>query len=101
MNFYQFKQSTENLKKVFNDYPSLAEVGKNVELRPIYEEEDNIYYGEWQNNQKQGRGIILYKNGNKYEGYFMNNKPNKKGRIYFKEGDYYEGEIYNDKIEGK
>ena len=70
-----------------------------------YINNSNIYVGEMKFNfltsDKDGKGIMYYKNGNKYEGEWKNDKKEGKGLFYWNNGDRYEGEWKNDNIEGK
>ena len=70
-----------------------------------YINNSNIYVGEMKfnflTNDKDGKGIMYYKNGNKYEGEWKNDKKEGKGLFYWNNGDRYEGEWKNDNIEGK
>ena len=45
-----------------------------------------------------GKGKIIYKNGNIYEGEWKDLKRNGKGKIYFKNGGIYESTWFNDII---
>ena len=62
-----------------------------------------LYYGEYniEKNVKEGRGILVTRDGTKYYGYFRNNKKNIKGKLLHYEGDIYEGEWLDDKANGK
>jgi hypothetical protein len=33
-----------------------------------------VYFGEWLDNMRHGKGVLLWKDGSKYEGYFKNNQ---------------------------
>ena len=65
--------------------------------------ENNEYYiGQSFNGKKQGKGIILYQNGNiKYEGYFINGEKEGKGKYVFEDGSYYIGQWLKGKKHGK
>ena len=65
-------------------------------------ESGNYYIGEWLNDNKHGKGIIYYKNGNiKYEGDFVNGKFEGKGKYIWENGEYYKGEWLNGNKHGK
>jgi hypothetical protein len=38
-----------------------------------------LYEGYWDNDNRNGKGLERYSNGNKYEGEFKKNKPNGSG----------------------
>ena len=67
----------------------------------IYKNKNIIFYkGNWENNLKNGKGIMLIKNDNKYEGEWKNDILIN-GKIIFKNKDIYEGNLLNEIIEGK
>ena len=41
---------------------------------------------------RQGRGMLIWKDGSKYEGYWKNDMTDGKGRLIHSDGDVYEGE---------
>ena len=52
------------------------------EMENIYEYGE-YYIGQWLNNNRHGKGIIYYKNGNiKYEGDFVNGEYQNNCTIY-------------------
>ena len=69
---------------------------------PIQFKNNNIYYGNWnENNEMEGYGIY-YLNDQKVVTEGVWNKGNIKfGRIFFKNGDIYEGEMKNSVPHGK
>ncbi|EAR99380.2 MORN motif protein (macronuclear) [Tetrahymena thermophila SB210] len=50
------------------------------------------YEGEWQNDYKFGRGFELYPNGNRYEGYFVNGKSEGMGTYVWANNEIYDGQ---------
>ena len=63
---------------------------------------ENIYNGNWKENRKEGKGIMIYKNGNKFEGIFKEDKVYiGNGYIYYENGDIYNGHIENGMKNGK
>ena len=50
-----------------------------------------IYEGQWENNKKDGYGILQYSNGNRYEGQFKNGMKDGQGIEYFFGGINYNG----------
>ena len=65
--------------------------------------EDGTYYeGQWENNKKNGKGILYYKDGTiKYDGDFINDKKEGNGKFVFENGEYYIGQWFNNKRSGK
>ena len=43
----------------------------------------NKYEGEFKNDKREGKGIMLYNDGDKYEGEFKDDKKDGKGIYYF------------------
>lgn len=62
---------------------------------------NEIYVGEWKEDQKEGEGELTFKDGTKYIGEFKNDKFNGKGKMQWKDGIYYDGEFMNDYLHGK
>ena len=63
-------------------------------------EDGYIYYGEFENNQKNGVGKLQWKEGIKYEGYFFRNQMNGYAIIKYPQKKKYKGQIKNGKMEG-
>jgi len=59
------------------------------------------YEGDWKNGKFEGRGTYFYNNGDKYVGEFKNDICEGKGIYYYQSGDIYEGEFKNWKSDGK
>ena len=61
-----------------------------------------IYEGHWKNDQKNGKGTLIFKNdGTKYEGEFKDNQFSGKGELVSDNGFLYEGEFLNNHMHGK
>lgn len=93
-----------NINEIFTKYP-LLEVYRTTPLtlkQPYeYQNRREIYYGEWLNDKRHGRGVQQWLDGSRYEGYWLNDKANIKGKLFHSNGDTYEGEWLNDKANGK
>ena len=65
-------------------------------------EDGSEYEGEWLlgTQIRQGKGVLLKKDGSLYEGYFINNLASGKGRTIHANGDYYQGQHKEDKAHG-
>ena len=59
-----------------------------------------IYEGYWKEDQKDGDGSVVYKDGTKYKGKFKNNKFNGKGEMKWIDGTNYCGEFLNNLFNG-
>ena len=67
-----------------------------------YEDIDSFYVGEVNiNNELNGRGILINKQGCKLDGTFEKNKFTGNGKLIDEEGNYYEGNFKNKRLEGK
>lgn len=58
----------------------------------IYSNGDR-YEGNWSNGKCNGFGIETYSNGDRYEGNFINNYRSGKGKAFFANGNLYEGDF--------
>lgn len=67
----------------------------------VEETVDQKYEGEFQENQKEGKATVVYKNkGRVYTGSFKNNAINGNGKLTYDSGDYYEGEFQENQMHG-
>ena len=55
-----------------------------------------LYNGDWRNNEKVGYGVHEYANGDSYEGEWKDGARNGRGTYNFKNGDTYNGSWEND-----
>ena len=96
------------LNEIFIEYPPLnfqKDKKKNISIvyNKKYEKDESIYSGEINNltQQKEGRGILIYKNGDYRIGYFHKDKQINKGiQYHLQEESWYEGEFKNNNQEG-
>ena len=51
-----------------------------------------VYSGEWLGGFRDGRGLMVWKDGSKYEGNFSFGRPWLSGKFTYYDGDVYEGE---------
>ena len=96
------KMTQEELNDLLIKYESIND-SVLVEIRPTTVcENQAIYYGEWnkKDNNRHGRGILLWPDGSKYTGQWRNNYASGKGKLIHSNGDIYEGEWDNDKPNG-
>lgn len=63
--------------------------------------DSETYEGNWEDDQKNGEGTLIYKDGSKYKGNFKNNQFNGQGKIESNDGFYYSGEFLNNQMDGK
>ena len=83
-----------------NDQLNLSTNRSNRYFKEVVQDDGSVYIGEWNNDLKEGKGILTFQDGSKYEGYFVNDLPKGKGRLIHTNGDIYEGEFQDYKPEG-
>ena len=66
----------------------------------LYSLDGNYYEGTFLKGKKEGKGIIIYKNGAKYEGEIKNNLHNGVGKLSQLDGEVFIGEWKEGKING-
>jgi hypothetical protein len=55
------------------------------------------YIGEWSDaGLKHGKGLFYWADGAQYEGYWKYDQLNGKGRLMYENGEIYEGNFEND-----
>ena len=100
---YSNEYTNEVLEK-YGDFVYEDDLPEFLELPiygPVAVEENAIYYGQWKNKKRHGRGKQIWEDGSLYEGYWYNDTANGKGRLIHSDGDVYEGDWKNDKAHGK
>ena len=60
----------------------------------------NYYDGEWYEGKKDGKGTLVWVNGERYEGDWKRNNRHGNGTYFFPNGDYEVASYVNDKKEG-
>ena len=79
-----------DINTIFQKYPLIEQFkNMNLILKPPYEfpNKRQIYYGEWKDNERYGRGVQQWLDGSRYEGYFIDGKANIKGKLFHSNGD--------------
>jgi hypothetical protein len=71
-----------------------------VSKDPILFDNKYVYKGQWNKNDRSGRGMQIWKDGSIYEGYWKNNLAYGYGRLIHTDGDVYIGEWKNDRANG-
>ena len=66
----------------------------------IYTSETEIYEGNWNDDKKDGEGLLKFKEGIIYKGSFKNDKLNGKGEMKWPNNTYYVGEFSNNLFDG-
>ncbi len=62
--------------------------------------EDGVYTGQMFRGQREGRGVLVGKNGSQYEGEFKHGKENGQGEMTYANGDKYVGSWKKGEKEG-
>ena len=75
----------------FNYSLYYTETFKDEEFVPIVFTEDQVYYGEWEDEKRWGRGTHYWKEGSVYEGMWSEDEAFGYGRLIHADGDVYEG----------
>ena len=89
------------INELYNNYPSISDNSELIHVDASFKGE-GIYSGEINEISKErtGRGIQVWLDKSTYLGYWKNNKANGKGKLIYPQGDYYEGDFVDGKIEG-
>jgi len=53
------------------------------------------YCGEWENDARNGHGVMQWANSNKYTGQWLDDRLHFKGHMQYCDGDTYNGEWHN------
>ncbi len=61
----------------------------------------DTYEGDFVNGKPEGQGTMAFKNGNHYTGQFVKGMMNGKGKFRYGIGSIYEGNFVNDKMDGQ
>ncbi|PRD52763.1 MORN repeat-containing protein [Sphingobacterium gobiense] len=67
----------------------------------MWENSGGVYKGEWRRNQRHGKGVYTWKDGERYEGAFNNDKRTGFGSYSWSSGERYEGSWLNNKRHGE
>ena len=62
---------------------------------------NEVYEGDWEDNKRNGEGVLSLPDGTTYSGSFVNHKRNGFGKYTSSSGNQYEGQWVDNKIEGK
>ena len=89
---FQYDDEDEDLIKEFGDLPFYG---------PVEVDENAVYYGQWKDGKRQGKGKQVWSDGSQYEGYWYNDMANIRGRLIHVDGDVFEGDWVDDKAHGK
>ena len=73
---------------------------KNGKGKLIDNKDKIIFEGNFDNNKKNGNGILIFVNGDKYEGNFREDIREGKGIYFWKDGSKWEGNFINNQMNG-
>ena len=67
----------------------------------MYDTDNRVYTGEWQNDMRNGQGTLTWPNGDRYEGDFVDDARTGYGVYTWSDGTRYEGNFVNNEIIGQ
>jgi hypothetical protein len=77
-------------------------IGKEyVDNGYTYDDDENLYKGEMVNGERNGKGEMIYENGDIYNGNWINDERNGHGTMNYAYGDRYDGNWENDLRHGQ
>jgi len=94
----------EEAKKIMKNVPFPLKLNNNnsQKAKPVELENENIFYGEWNENfEMEGYGKYYLKEEKVFAEGIWEKGELKHARIFFPNGDYYEGEMANSVYSGK
>lgn len=103
---YQFYSRTshripEKVIKLQRTLPILYFDSEDMFELPVEIDEDVFYFGQWEGDVRQGKGVQINLDGSIYSGFFELGKYSGQGRLIFCNGEYYEGGFKNGKQHGE
>jgi len=96
--------------KIKNNFLYYGKIAYNSKNKKIYKlglgllidlDYDYVYYGNFQNDYKNGQGIQTYPDGSYYEGEWQLDHINGNGKIIYPENGEYHGEFEDGKFHGR
>ena len=96
------RESDRNLKEINSKIVLLTQKKINIptEKSEKTEYENGIFYGNVENDKKEGQGIFKFYNGATYIGKYKNDLREGIGILYYNDGSSYNGNWKNDKKHG-
>ena len=86
-----------NGDKYIGDFVDNTKEGKGV----LMFSDNDLYNGDFKDNKFNGKGTYYYKDGSRYQGDWVNNKKEGEGELQFADGDKYVGQFADDKFNGQ
>ena len=86
---------------VKGSYRGVMASGKPQGKGSVVYENGNTYEGEFVKGKRQGYGVYTFADGEKYEGEWYQDQQHGQGTYYFSNNNRYEGLWYRDKMDGK
>lgn len=84
-----------------NIYEGEINNGKKEGYGKYISKNGETYIGQWKNNEKKGKGVLLKDKKIIYEGEFDFDNPDGIGKYYYENGNYYIGQFIEGKRHGK
>ena len=90
------------LTNPIGDYYEGDFINDNAEGYGSYiHKEGSSYYGMWKNNRQEGHGKEIWPDKTEYEGDYRNGEKWGKGKLKLNDGSYYIGDFWHNQIHGK
>ena len=73
---------------------------KRIKKGPVQLDSGAVYEGEWLNDKRDGKGILIQMDGSRFEGDFSDDMCHGKGTLNYANGDSYSGDWVCDRKHG-
>lgn len=100
------KEQLKNLRFTNEEGSPIQYIGEIVDSMAngigtgVWERSGGVYKGEWKDNQRHGKGVYTWKDGERYEGAFENDQRTGFGSYNWSSGERYEGNWVNNRRQG-
>ncbi|CAD8062620.1 unnamed protein product [Paramecium primaurelia] len=93
------KLQSKKIRQLYQDLGPVYDINDNYEIRNF--DDDSCYFGQVENDQKNGTGILVWSSiGNILDGIWVNNELNGFCRMIYSNGDIFESEFKFGKANG-
>ena len=99
-NFESYDNLRKNFTPVIDEFGKFYGTSKSSGFGAMIYKDNSIYFGDWENREKHGKGVYIWNDGAVFIGEFHRNKV-KKGCMMYANQDSYEGHFNDNKKSGK